>query len=477
MKPRLLTTFFGTIYLYLFFCSPLQAQNALVNEGATIYLESSASIYIQGNLENKSTGNFSNAGVVYTSGNLIHNGSANFNSAATGLFRFNGTSNQIISGSNQPNFYNFTIDKASGELQLQTGIKVSNQLTFTTGNIFLNNQQVDLLTSGTLMNETSANRIYDLTSGTGTVKIIRTLNAPSSVNPGNLGAIITTSQNLGTTTIIRGHASQFVVSANSVGRYYTISPTTNTSLNATLRFTYFDNELNGQIEADLVQWHLPNSSVVWLKRGGTINTSSKYVTLLGIDSFNTRQSLISSKVVGLPLHLLEFKATKTNNTKVLLTWKTADEVGTSHFDIERSATGLHWEKIAVVATIGQAGSTQSYQLTDQSPAASNNYYRLRQVDLNGSFEFSPVRLVSFDDTKSIQVYPTLIKERSQLFVTGVSPDKVFIEIYDNKGSRVFTTKLNSNNFTIPHLSPGIYHVKLVNKIDNKVAGSSPIVIY
>ncbi len=477
MKPILTKATCVIAFTCLFFFNKPIAQNAFLNDGASIHLESAAAIYIQGNLENKSTGNFNNAGVLHISGNLIHNASVNLNAAATGLFRFNGTTNQIISGSNPPNFYNLTIDKSTGECQLQTGITLSNLFTFTSGSLFLNNQQVDLLTSGSLINETSANRIYDITTGTGTIKIIYTLNAPTAVNPGNLGAILTSLENFGNTTVTRGHNAQFIVSANSINRHYTITPTINSGLNATLRFTYFDNELNGQIETEQVQWHLPDGNTVWNKRGGTVNTTSNYVDLAGISSFNSKVSLISNNIVPLPLHLLEFKAEKTSTGKVLLTWKTADEVNSSHFDVEKSLTGLRWEKIGVVATIGQPGSTQSYHFTDQSPSSNYNYYRLKQVDIDNRFEYSPVRLVTFDNSNSIKIYPTVTKERSQLFVGGVSPEKVMIKLYDYKGSLLFQTRLYSNNFTLPHLTPGNYHVKLFDITNHKVVNTTQLLIY
>ncbi len=360
---------------------------------------------------------------------------------------------------------------------MQTGISISNLLTFNTGNIFLNNQQIDLLTTGSLINETSANRIYDNTTGTGTVKIIRTLNAPSAVNPGNLGAIFTSSQNLGSTTIVRGHDAQFIVSASSISRHYTITPALNSALNTTLRFTYFDNELNGQPENELVQWHLPDGSAVWSKRGGTVNTTLNYVDLAAISSFNSKVSLISNNVIPLPLHLLEFKAEKIANKKVLLTWKTADEVNSSHFDVERSFTGLSWEKIAVVATIGQPGAEQSYQLTDQSPSNNYNYYRLKQIDIDNKFEYSPVRLIAFDNSAAIKIYPTLTKERSELFVSGISPEKVFIELYDNKGSLLFQTKMYSNSFHLPQLKPGLYHVKLINRNNHTISNATQILVF
>lgn len=477
MKPILIKAASLISFACLFFPLESIAQNALLNDGASIHLETAAAIYIQGNLENKNTGNFTNAGVLHISGNLIHNGSVNLNAASTGIFRFNGTSNQLISGSNTPNFYNLTIDKSAGECQLQTGITLSNLLTMTSGSMFLNNQQVDLLTTGSLANETSSNRLYDITSGTGTIKVVRTLNSPAAENPGNLGAIFTSSQNFGSTIVTRGHNAQFIVSANSINRHYTITPTLNSGLNATLRFTYFDNELNGQIESEQVQWHLPDGNTVWNKRGGTVNTSANYVERTGISSFNNKVSLISNNIVPLPLHLLAFNAEKTTNGKVLLTWKTADEVNSSHFDVERSLTGLSWEKIGVVATVGQPGSTQSYQLTDEYPSVNYNYYRLKQVDIDNRFEYSPVRLVAFNSQNSIKVYPTLAKQRSQVFVGGITPEKVLIKLYDNRGSLLSQTRLYSNAFNLPQLTPGIYHIQLIDITNQKIVNTTQVLIY
>lgn len=466
----------AAILLLLISCSSLNAQNALTNEGSNVYLESAASIYIQGNLENKSTGTFTNNGSVYISGNLIQNATTNLNAASAGLFRLNGTANQVISGTKQPDFYNLTLDKSSGECQLQTGFTLSHQLTFTSGNLFLNNQQIDLLNSGELINETATNRIYDNATGTGTVKIIQTLNAPSSINPGNLGATISSSQNLGSTTITRGHTQQFIVSANSITRYYDITPTLNSSLNATLRFSYFDTELNGQPEDELVQWHSSMGNGIWAKKGGTLNMISDYVNLTNLDSFS-RASLISHKIIPLPLKLLVFTATKTAFNKVLLQWKTAEEILCSHFDIERSEDGRQWIKIGATPAMGQQGAIQSYQFTDQLPATGSNYYRLKQVDLDDRYDYSPVRLVNFNSQTSVLVYPTLIKGSSPLFIAGISPENATMELYDNNGRLLSKTKLYSNSINLPQLPVGTYHVKVINTYSRQIVARQQILVY
>ena len=466
----------GLFVLLLLAAGRTSAQNALTIEGASLYLEAGASLYVQGDLENKSTGSFINNGTVSVTGNLVHNGSLNLNATNTGLFRLNGTTNQLISGSKQINFYDLSIDKSAGECQLQAGFTLLNQLTLTNGNLFLNSQQIDLLTTGLLIGETSARRIYDVATGTGTIRIVNTLNAPSSANPGNLGAILTSSQNLGSTTIIRGHTQQFIISANSITRYYDISPTNNTGLNATLRFNYFDAELNGQPEDELVQFHSTMNNTVWIKRGGTRNMASNYVDLSSVDSF-TRVSLVSHKVSPLPLKLLSFTATKTASSDVLLEWKTVDEVQCSHFDIERSANGTGWIKIGATPAAGQAGTVQHYQFTDLSPFTGTNYYRLKQVDMDGGYTYSPVRLINFNGESNVSVYPTITRSNSLLFITGISPEQALIEIYDNNGRLLSRANLYSNSTRLPQLPAGNYHIRVINILSGKAVATQQIFIY
>ncbi len=476
MHPTTTKVALGLSLLFLFRASSLLAQNSFTNDGAAVYLQGSANIYIQGNFENKSTGQFTNNGIVHITGNLAHNASGNLNATASGLFRLNGTAIQLITGSNQPNFYNLAIDKITGECELQTNISLGNQLTLTSGNVFLNNRQINLLTTGELIGETNSKRIYDNPTNTGMITITKLLNAPAASNPGNLGAIITSAQNLGSTTITRGHHEQFIVSANSITRYYDISPASNSVLNATLRFNYFDNELNGQVESNLVQWHSPDNGIIWSKRGGTINTSADYVDLGGIDSFH-RISLISNSIIPLPLNLLTFTAVKNNSGMVDLAWTTTQEINSSHFEIERSLNGRNWIKIGTKAAVGLQGSMQTYSFTDPLPGKEANYYRLRIVDLDNRFDYSPVRLVLFGKELPVKIYPTIAKGNSTYFIEGVQPGNTTIAVYSENGQLVHSSYLNSNSFILPITTAGVYHIRVASRNNPLIISSHKIIIY
>src|SRR5581483_2431126 len=116
------------------------------------------------------------------------------------------------------------LNKTGASLLLQNHLTINHQLLFTSGLLNLNNYHITLGAAAALSGESETSRITGTTGGY--VQITSNLNAPSAINPGNLGAIITSAQNLGSTVIRRGHISQVNGGGmgNSVFRYYDITP-------------------------------------------------------------------------------------------------------------------------------------------------------------------------------------------------------------------------------------------------------------
>jgi len=97
----------------------------------------------------------------------------------------------------------------------------------------------------------------------------------------------------------------------------------------------------------------------------------------GIDDFSIVQSN------SLPVELVEFSATRLGKQSARLTWATATEVGSDYFDIERSRDGFAFAPIGRVAAAGNSQRVEAYQFDDEQGLAGRNFYRLRQVDVNG----------------------------------------------------------------------------------------------
>jgi hypothetical protein len=253
-------TFKLTVYLLVLVHISLLAQGIKIGSGTT-FTGGSATIFLSGNWSNSGT---------FTAG--------------TGTVIFNGTSeNQTITKSGGERFYNLTVKKSSGDVQLSDNVSVSETVTLTSGDLDLNGKTLSLGAAGTL-NETAGNTV---TGATGMITTTRNLNSPTGDNVGGLGAMLTTSANLGSTTIERSHSPGTGAGNQGILRVYNIVPTNNSGLDATLRQYYDESELNGATEVNLVMFKSATGTKnSWSPMGGTVNTTDNYVERSGLNDFS-----------------------------------------------------------------------------------------------------------------------------------------------------------------------------------------------
>jgi hypothetical protein len=238
-------------------------------------------------------------GITIGSGTTFSLGSAtlylpnNWNNSGTlkaenGTIVFNGASEtQSLTGSNT--FTNLTVNKTNGIVQLQSNITVNGILTLTHGDADLNGKSITL-GENAFLSETAGNTVI---GDSGYLTTTRSLNAPTALNVAGLGAILTNASDLGSTVISRSAVVQRGGSGVSIKRYYDITPSNNSGLNATLTFLYDESELNGVTENELQLYTSKNSGASWRTAGGTLDTSSNSITTNGVNSF-FRWTLASS---------------------------------------------------------------------------------------------------------------------------------------------------------------------------------------
>lgn len=114
---------------------------------------------------------------------------------------------------------------------------------------------------------------------------------------------------------------------------------------------------------------------------------------------------ISTGAVLLPVELLRFQAALLKGT-VNLHWETASEHNNDRFEIERSVDGTQWPMLGVVYSHdGSSNEAQAYTFEDRYPVRGLNYYRLKQVDTDGKFEYSTIIAVENANEPRIQIYP------------------------------------------------------------------------
>lgn len=401
--------------------------------------------------------NFSgNAQLVLLNTDLINNGNLN---TGTGKVTFLGNVSSDISGSQTTQFYALEINKgAASSVVLQRPVNVSQQINFLAGNLDLNGFNLDLGNTGSLNGEQETSHVIGASGGT--ISFNTLLNAPSSANPGNLGILITSSQNLGNTIIRRGHQSQASLngSGSSVLRYYDITPAVNSSLNATLRFNYLTAELNGLDENALIQWE-KQTAPNWVALGyDGRNTSTNYVEENGISTFG--RFTLSTVNNALPVKFISFN-TQCNGSAVLLTWKTAEEQNSSYYLVQRSADGVDWIAEGNVQAAGNANTENDYSYIDNAPVA-NSYYRIAEYDLDGKSQFTKALLTSCSSQEVFRLWPNPVTDVLYINMTVNTSSPAIIKLYDGKGALIkqqSESLLRGNNLlnvNVKGLASGVY---------------------
>ncbi len=311
----------------------------------------------------------------------------------------NGAVAQSISGTSLTTFNTLTVNNSyvggSNNVTLNQSVNIDATVTFTKGNINLNGYVITLCPTCYLSGESNTKRIYGTT---GYVQITQDINAPSSLNPGNLGAVFTSAANFGSTNIKRGHSVQVGLGNQGILRYYDISPTNTTGLDATFGFYYFDNELNGLTEANFKFYRSIDGGTIWTELSpSTTDYTLNYLTLVPVSTFPnpSRWTLSNSVTNPLPVELLSFNGIYENG-KVNLYWETASETNNDYFIVERSVDGENFEIVTTVKGAGNSSTILKYSATDDAPPVGVVYYRLRQTDFNGDFEYSNIISVRVD---------------------------------------------------------------------------------
>lgn len=124
---------------------------------------------------------------------------------------------------------------------------------------------------------------------------------------------------------------------------------------------------------------------------GTRVTALAYINAAGAGNSSEFAGSISTS--NLPVNLTSFRG-RIDGGKAELTWTTAEEINNSHFEVERSANGQAYSKIGTVQ--GNGGNNNAYKFTDNGPLNAVNYYRLKQVDIDGKSTYTRTLVLRSD---------------------------------------------------------------------------------
>ncbi len=169
----------------------------------------------------------------------------------------------------------------------------------------------------------------------------------------------------------------------------------------------------------------------------------------------------------LPIKLNYFNAEAKKDGTVLLSWETAMERNNDFFTLERSYDGQVFEEIATVNGAGNSDAALDYSYVDESPGFGNIYYRLKQTDYDGQYEYFEVRSVFIeapgDKLEISELYPVPFSNQMTLVINSGKDEPVRIELTSMSGSQIPLRSLSlqpgRNVITLTdlgHLPPGAY---------------------
>ena len=173
---------------------------------------------------------------------------------------------------------------------------------------------------------------------------------------------------------------------------------------------------------------------------------------------------------SIPVELTSFAASVSGKS-VTLNWSTATEVNNSGFDIERKSASTSWQKITFVQGNGTTTQPQSYSYTDKYLNEGKHSYRLKQVDLDGTFEYSKSVEINITTTvdkfELAQNYPNPFNPATKINFSLPEPGNVKLTVYNLLGQEVkvlvngFTEAgTHTIDFAANNLSSGIYLYKI-----------------
>ncbi|MEN0048816.1 MAG: T9SS type A sorting domain-containing protein [Bacteroidota bacterium] len=182
-----------------------------------------------------------------------------------------------------------------------------------------------------------------------------------------------------------------------------------------------------------------------------------------LPNYNTYQ-VAGSDCQILPVEWLSFKAKQVNESSALLEWATATETNASHYEVEHATNVKDFKPISKVKAAGNSLSTQHYEFFHLDVQQGINYYRIKQIDLDGTYEYTPVEAVIFDSKKKLglSIFPNPTNGWVNILIqTEASYTTLKISDARGKTIREFTTDTQDTfYFDASTLAAGMYQVEV-----------------
>ncbi len=155
----------------------------------------------------------------------------------------------------------------------------------------------------------------------------------------------------------------------------------------------------------------------------------------------------------LPVTLNAFSA-EAEKTTVTLSWETSSEDNVSHFELERSTNGIDFTYLQEIMPKGELAAITTYAIEDEVVTGGQYYYRLKMIDLNGSFEYSPLATVVVEAANGLRFYPNPTAD----FINIPQVEGNSVRLLDSNG-RVLRANMQSGAHDLRNLKAGVYFLE------------------
>ncbi len=201
----------------------------------------------------------------------------------------------------------------------------------------------------------------------------------------------------------------------------------------------------------------------------TANDRCLSIGNFGLEPTTNTQTVVVGDCSTLPVELLYFSA-KAEENNIQLVWETLSEFQNFGFEVERSLNAKDFRKIAWIKGNGTTSDANQYRFKDEKVIANETYYyRLKQVDEDGSFEYSSTVSASIKNKHALQIgtiHPNPASDVLYLPIESNSTTEAMVQLFDKTGRIVanFQEEINkgSNQITLPvrGIQQGIYFARI-----------------
>ncbi len=417
----------------------------------------------------------------YVYGNWIQSGTF---TPGSGTIVFDGASNQTISATSA--FNNLTITNASGAT-LSSAVAVGGTLTLTTGKFDLGSYNLTMNSGSVLSGGSTSSFVY--TGGTGqfiwnncAASTSRTFPVGHTNSSAGYTPLVITF-NSGHTTDNFGVVAYNVICNNGTrtGTAYTstvvkttwnITETTPGGTNVNLQFQWNGTDEGSSFNRASCQMSHHNGSI-WENFGSLGSASGANPYTFTHSNYTGSFSPFGMNGNGGPLPVtFLYLNVKKDGEFGLLNWATGTEINNDYFNIEKSLDGKKFFTIGKVFGAGNSQQILRYAFTDSNLIQGTNYYRLKQVDYDGQFEYTPIQVINNSagrvDLNTFRMSPVPAKDILNVEYRSPEDGDNSITVLNQMGNTVknIDTEVTRgmNNFTIDltDLPIGIYFLKIEN---------------